>query len=114
MVSPFNFFAVKFLCGGAGEIVTRIRVVENLNKQEGKLELGDVRIPSPDNTVLLLSCLRGDESWFKARMVKLSDDWQIDGPAGSKMARLWCLGTQAQALQMLELRASSLTALTFS
>lgn len=101
---------------GGKKIVTLIWVVENLNKQVFylKLELGDVRIPSPDNTVLLLSCLRGDESWFKARMVELSDDWQIDGPAGSKMARLWCLGTQAQALQLLELRASSLTVLTFS
>ena len=73
-VSPFNFFAVKFLCGGK-KIVTLICIVENLNEQEGKLELGDVRIPSPDNTMLLLSCLRGDESLFKARMVELSDDW---------------------------------------
>ena len=60
---------------GEKNIVTLICIVENLNEQEGKLELGDVRIPSPDNTMLLLSCLRGDESWFKARMVELSDDW---------------------------------------
>lgn len=60
---------------GKKKIVALICIVENLNEQEGKLELGDVRIPSPDNTMLLLSCLRGDESWFKARMVELSDDW---------------------------------------
>lgn len=88
--------------------------IENLNKQERKLELGDVRIPHPTIQCFCYHVWRGDESWFKARMVELSDDWQIDCPAGSKMARLWCLGTQAQALQMLELRASSLTVLTFS
>ena len=60
---------------GEKNIVTLICIVENLNEQEGKLELGDVRIPSPDNTMLLLLCLRGDESWFKVRMVELSDDW---------------------------------------
>ena len=61
--------------GKKKNFVTLTCIVENLNKQEGKLELGDIRIPSPDNTVLLLSCLRGGESWFKARMVELSDDW---------------------------------------
>ena len=48
-------------------------IVENLNKEEGKIELRDIRIPSLDNTtlLLLLSCLRGDKSWFNARMVEL-------------------------------------------
>lgn len=48
-------------------------IVENLNKEEGKIELRDIRIPSSDNAtfLLLLPCLRGDKSWFKARMVEL-------------------------------------------
>ena len=40
MVSPFNLFVIKFLCGGKKKFVTLTCIVENLNKQEGKLELG--------------------------------------------------------------------------
>lgn len=67
------FFVVK-LPSTMEKIVNNLTcIVENLNKEEGKIELRDIRIPSPDNATLLLliSCLRGDKSWFKAIMVEL-------------------------------------------
>ena len=67
------FFVVK-LPSAMEKVVNKLTcIVENLNKEEGKIELRDIRIPSLDNTtlLLLLSCLRGDKSWFNARMVEL-------------------------------------------